>query len=76
MNEQTPGDKIKEVNIQRKMEKELGGKHEVCPTGVADIITDTELIEIKNWKQWITALGQIFAYKIYFPNKNLRIHFR
>lgn len=49
--------KIHECDIQRKLEKELGGKHAHCQSGIVDILTQGELIEIKNWKNWKSAIG-------------------
>ena len=50
--------------------------------GIADLITDEEVIEVKNVKNWKHAVGQVFAYWYYFSeypnsvNKQLipRIH--
>lgn len=63
-----------EIEIQKKMEVETGGKHEICPAGIADIVTEKEVIEIKNWKQWKYAIGQLIVYGKYFPNRHLRCH--
>lgn len=73
--EEEINEEIKEVKIQRKMEKELGGKHQACLAGVADIVTEKEVIEIKKWKNWKEALGQILAYKLFFPDKSPKVHF-
>ncbi|MDB9375119.1 hypothetical protein [Nodularia sphaerocarpa] len=67
-----------------------GGKREVpiidhesyLLVGIADLITDEEVIEVKNIKNWKHAVGQVFAYWYYFSeypnsvNKQLipRIH--
>lgn len=64
-----------EIHIQRKLELLTGGKHARCPAGIIDILSDTELIEIKRWHRWKEALGQIMAYRIYYPNHSVRIHF-
>ncbi|OUL28259.1 hypothetical protein BV375_18380 [Nostoc sp. 106C] len=53
-----------------------GGKREVpifnyksiTLVGLADLITDTEIIEVKNINNWKHAVGQIFAYW-YFASK-------
>lgn len=63
-----------EEKVQRKLEKSLGGKHQVTDVGIIDILTDTELIEIKAWPGWKTALGQLFAYGHYYPTHMKRIH--
>ena len=67
--------KVYECHIQAKLEQQLRGKHEICPAGVADIVTQTELIEIKTWDNWKTALGQVISYHVYFPDKMTRVHF-
>ena len=67
--------KVYECHVQEKLEKELGGKHHSCPSGVADVVTESELIEIKTWDNWKNALGQLIAYHVYFPDKNMRAHF-
>ncbi len=64
-----------EEKVQKKLEKKLNGKHQTTPVGIIDILTDTELIEIKAWSNWKSALGQVFAYGHYYPNHMKRIHF-
>ncbi len=65
-------------------EKE-GGKTEVAIydrqlkvlVGLADLITETEVIEVKDIKNWKYAVGQIFAYWYYLENNDKlvpRIH--
>lgn len=57
------------------MEKELHATHQTCAAGRVDPATETELIEIKEWKYWKYALGQLLAYSAYFPGKQMRCHF-
>ena len=64
-----------EYAIQTKLEKELKGRTKVCPFGRIDILTDTEIIEIKKWEDHKKAIGQIMGYGIYYPKLNKRIHF-
>lgn len=53
----------------------LNGKTEIStPVGRIDVLTDTELIEVKNSKDWKSALGQVMAYSVYHPDKTKRIH--
>lgn len=72
----------KERNLEEKqcvfaLYKIEGGKREVpifdyksiALVGLADLITDTELIEVKNINYWKHAVGQIFAYW-YFASKD------
>jgi len=65
----------KEKEIQLKLQKELGGKIEVeTDTGFIDLLTDNEIIEIKNGKNWKEAVGQILIYSLEFPLHKKRIH--
>lgn len=63
-----------ELEIQKRMSLETGGCHESCPAGITDIVTDKSLIEIKNWVQWKTAIGQLIVYSKYFPGRILKCH--
>lgn len=40
-----------------------------------DILTETEIIEIKNFKNFMKAIGQILIYSQYYPKHKKRIHF-
>ena len=64
-----------EYYIQTKLEKELKGYSKTCPFGRIDILTETEIIEIKKWEEHKKALGQILGYSVYYPNHKKRIHF-
>lgn len=61
--------------VQPLMEKELGGKHVKVPGGVIDVLSDTVLCEIKRWKKWSEAIGQIIKYSATFPKHQKHIHF-
>lgn len=57
--------------------KELNGQVEVTlpnQFGRIDIVTPTEIIEVKALKQWKAALGQIMIYSLAYPNHRRRIH--
>lgn len=65
----------KEKEIQLKLHKELGGKIEVkTDSGFIDILTDNQIIEIKNGKRWKDAVGQILMYSLDYPKHTKRIH--
>jgi len=65
----------KEREIQIKLQKELGGEIEVLiESGLVDLLTDNEIIEIKNGKNWKQAVGQILMYGLDFPKHKKRIH--
>lgn len=45
-----------------------------CSTGVADIVTENEVIEVKRDRQWKSAMGQVLSYTADFPGKTPRVH--
>lgn len=58
-----------------KLQKEIGGVREV-PTeaGNIDLLTSTEIIELKEVKNWKCAIGQIETYSFYYPSHTKRVH--
>jgi hypothetical protein len=57
-----------EKELQRKLQKQLNAQIEVeTPVGYADLLTDTEIIEIKEITNWKSALGQILSYGSFYP---------
>lgn len=68
-------EKKPEKRLQIKLAKELNGVMEV-PTeaGRIDLLTPTEIIEIKQINQWKSALGQILVYGCYYPSHRKRIY--
>ena len=71
------------LNRARKSEKEysavlsrkLEGKREVKTlAGNIDVLTSTEVIEVKEVKAWKAALGQVVVYGHYYPSHQKRIH--
>jgi hypothetical protein len=59
-----------------KLARELRGKTEVHidKVGRVDILTQTEIIEVKNTKGWKSAIGQIKSYGQYYPKHKMRVH--
>ena len=55
------------ARIQGQIEVPMGG-------GRCDILTETEIIEVKTWENWRHALGQVLAYGFHVPNCSKRIH--
>jgi hypothetical protein len=52
-----------------------GGVMEIpCRHGQVDIVTATEVIEVKPLTMWKHALGQVLAYSACFPKHRARIH--
>ncbi len=58
-----------EKSYQVALAKELNGILEVQTiTGTIDILTSTQLIEVKIVHKWKEALGQILAYALSYPS--------
>lgn len=52
-----------------------GSRTEVqCSSGIVDIVTPTEIIEVKRAPMWKAALGQVLAYSSDFPRHAPRVH--
>lgn len=67
--------KLIEKKIQRKLAAELGGIMEVSVrTGRIDILTETEIIEIKELKFWKAGAGQLMIYKQSYPDHACRLY--
>jgi hypothetical protein len=65
----------KERIIQLRLHKELGGTMEApTPIGPVDLLTKTEIIEIKAIADWKTAFGQVITKGLSYPNHIKRIH--
>lgn len=46
----------------------------VIEVGKIDVLTPTEIIEVKQIHQWKTALGQVLVYGNYYPSHQKRLH--
>jgi hypothetical protein len=66
---------MEEKQIQKKLQTELCGLIEVeTPDGYIDLLTDTEIIEIKNGEKWKQGLGQLAVYSLSYPSHIKRLH--
>lgn len=64
-----------EKQIQLKLQQQLGGDIEVSTAaGKIDLLTSTEVIEIKKVCNWKAAIGQVIVYGFYYPSHTKRIH--
>jgi hypothetical protein len=64
-----------EASYRDRLAQSLGGEIEVVtPVGRIDIVTATEIIEVKAATQWKQAFGQIMMYGHYYPQHQKRIH--
>jgi len=68
--------KYKEFEVRDELFNSIpGSKKEVkCETGIIDILTPTEIIEVKHVTKYKHAFGQIFSYSKSYPNHQKRIH--
>lgn len=66
-----------EQKVQKKLEKKTGYTHMRCPAGIIDLFSakDGIIIEIKSWKSWKHAIGQLLAYHWFYPKYMLRAHY-
>lgn len=64
-----------EQKVQLRLQRKLGGSIEVVtPAGKIDLLTSTEIIEIKKVCNWKAAIGQVMVYSLYYPSHQRRIH--
>ena len=65
----------KEKQIQIRLCKELNGIREVKTVFVyIDILTSTEIIEIKDGSKWKHGIGQLIVYSEEYPTHKKRLH--
>lgn len=68
-------DELQEKRVVKRLVRKLKGQTEVVtPVGRIDLLTETELIEVKPFHAWKAAIGQVLAYAHYYPNHIKRIH--
>lgn len=64
-----------EKEVQERLQKELGGwVEEKTPAGYIDLLTDDQIIEIKEISNWKQAMGQLLSYSKFHPSKQKRLH--
>jgi hypothetical protein len=64
-----------ERDVRDRLHSQLGGKVEAYTKwGLIDLLTETELIEVKIVHQWKDAIGHIIAKSRAFPNHSKRLH--
>ena len=64
-----------EFQIRERLKSQLGGLSEVkTPAGRIDLLTETEIIEVKRIGEWKSALGQILVYSGFYPEHKRRLH--
>ena len=64
-----------ERDVRDRRQAQLGGKVEAhTKSGPIDLLTETELIEIKIVHRWKDAIGHILAKSYKYPNHKKRLH--
>jgi len=66
---------VTESDYSDALSRKLDGKREVTTlAGRIDVLTQTEVIEVKPVVAWKCALGQVLVYGDYYPSHQKRIH--
>jgi hypothetical protein len=66
---------VKERDISDLLAKHECGKREVhTPSGYIDVLTDKHVYEVKIASKWKAAMGQVLAYKTYYPRHKPRLY--
>lgn len=66
---------VSECSVRNDIASVVGGEIEVeTPVGFIDVLSSTEVIEVKYYKQWKHGLGQVLAYHSYYPRLDMRLH--
>ncbi|BAZ83811.1 hypothetical protein PN497_11880 [Sphaerospermopsis kisseleviana CS-549] len=64
-----------EFIVRDNLKSQLGGLTKVTtPAGRIDLLTDTEIIEVKRVKDWKAGLGQVLIYSGFYPEHQKRLH--
>lgn len=64
-----------EQRATRRLQSDIGGRREVkTPNGYIDLLTDEEVIEVKEASDWKSAIGQVLAYAKFYPERRKRVH--
>lgn len=68
--------KIRESSVRDKLAELHHGRTEVwTPSGVIDVLTESEVIEVKYYRNWQRGMGQVLAYgSHYHPDRSKRLH--
>lgn len=63
-----------EAAVERVMEHHGGISEVSTPDGFIDILTDNAVIEVKNMKSWMHAVGQVQIYGDHYPDREKWIY--
>ena len=64
-----------EKAVRDHLQSQIGGLAEVdTPAGKIELLTATEIFEVKAFRDWKAALGQVLVYSAFYPKRQKRIH--
>jgi hypothetical protein len=64
-----------EKAVRDHLQSQIGGLAEVVtPAGKNELLTATEIFEVKAFRDWKAALGQVLVYSAFYPKRQKRIH--
>jgi hypothetical protein len=67
-------DNDRERKIQSLYAKKIRAKTDIeTPVGLIDLVTDESIIEIETYKNWMSSLGQLFAYGCFEKDKQKKL---
>ena len=67
--------KVRESSVRDALASLVAGRTEVeTPSGFIDVLSDTQVIEVKYYRKWKDGLGQVFAYQSHYPRLARRLH--
>ncbi len=70
-----PSSTVKEHEVRDSLSRRLGATIEVpTPSGSIDVLSKNEVIEVKHYRAWKNAIGQVIAYSFYYPSHKKRVH--
>jgi hypothetical protein len=66
---------IEEHIVRDRLKSIIGGTSEVItPAGRIDLLTNTEIIEVRRAEDWKSALGQALAYQYFYADRKAKLH--
>lgn len=67
--------KVRESSVRDKLAEFHNASTEVwTPSGVIDVLTEDEVIEVKYYRNWQRGMGQVLAYGSHYPTRVKRLH--
>lgn len=64
-----------ESSIQQRLCEELGGEIEIkTPAGRIDVLSDSQIIEVKKYRNWKHGIGQLIAYATYVHDRDMHLY--